>query len=173
MTATTTVTNSIECDPTNLNTGGAITVTVNGGSGSFEYEMTHPDGVTTSMNFDGVFTGLVQEGLYSFTITDTNTTSSNCEITVTQYLDAPVLPVIDDVQVVDVSCHGGSDGVLTVVMDPTSVVDRVLTYVLYQSSDLVNPYRHAQTIGTFDMLPMGDYQVRVISSRSCFDTFDV
>src|SRR5690606_12088833 len=104
---------------------------------------------------------------------DTYTTSSNCEITVTQYLDAPVLPVIDDVQVVDVSCHGGSDGVLTVVMDPSSVVDRVLTYVLYQASDLVNPYRHAQNIGIFDMLPEGAYRVRVISSRGCFDTFDV
>src|SRR5690606_10441083 len=89
------------------------------------------------------------------------------------YLDAPVIPIIDDVEVVDVSCHGGSDGVLTVVMDPTSVVDRVLTYVLYRTSDMVNPYRHAQSIGTFDMLPEGNYQVQVISSRYCVDTYDV
>src|SRR5690606_17538872 len=68
---------------------------------------------------------------------------------------------------------GGSDGVLTVIMDPATVVNRALTYELYSTSDLVNPYRFAQSTPTFDGLPLGDYQVRVISARACFDTMDV
>lgn len=169
MTATTTVDKPIDCT---LNSGGEITVNVSGGSSNLTFEVVYPDGITTDTNATGVFTGLTQHGIYTFTVTD-NDTATPCTYVVTQELDDKVDPVIDNVLVDNVNCFGGSDGSLTVVLDPSTVVDPVYTYELYQISDLVNPYRFAQSSPVFDNLPADDYRVRVISSRECDDTFDV
>lgn len=168
MTATTTVDKPIDCT---LNPGGEITVNVSGGSSNLTFDVVYPDGITTDSNITGVFTGLTQPGVYTFTVTDNNT-ATPCTYVVTQELDDKVDPVIDNVLVDDVNCFGGSDGSLTVVLDPATVVDPVYTYELYEMSDLVNPYRFAQSSPVFDNLPAGDYRVRVISSRECDDTFD-
>lgn len=168
MTATTTVDKPIDCT---LNPGGEITVNVSGGSSNLTFDVVYPDGTTTDSNTTGIFTGLTQPGIYTFTVTD-NSTTTPCTYVVTQELDDKVDPVIDDVMVDDVSCFGGSDGSLTVVLDPSTVVDPVYTYELYEMSDLVNPYRFAQSSPVFDNIPAGDYRVRVISSRACEDTFD-
>jgi len=168
MTATTTVDKPIDCT---LNPGGEITVNVSGGSSNLTFDVVYPDGITTDSNITGVFTGLTQPGVYTFTVTDNNT-ATPCTYVVTQELDDKVDPVIDNVLVDDVNCFGGSDGSLTVVLDPATVVDPVYTYELYEMFDLVNPYRFAQSSPVFDNLPAGDYRVRVISSRECDDTFD-
>ncbi|GAB4509200.1 MAG: hypothetical protein Tsb004_09500 [Allomuricauda sp.] len=168
MTATTTVDKPIDCS---LNPGGEITVNVSGGSSNLTFDVVYPDLTTTDSNTTGVFTGLTQPGVYTFTVTDNNT-ATPCTYVVTQELDDKVDPVIDNVLVDDVNCFGGSDGSLTVVLDPATVVDPVYTYELYEMSDLVNPYRFAQSSPVFDNLPAGDYRVRVISSRECDDTFD-
>ncbi|MEC7769964.1 MAG: T9SS type B sorting domain-containing protein [Bacteroidota bacterium] len=168
MTANTTVVKPIDCT---LDPGGQITVNVSGGSSNLTFEVVYPDLTTTDSNNTGVFTGLTQPGVYTFTVTDNDTTTP-CTYVVTQELDDKVDPVIDNVLVDDVNCFGGSDGSLTVVLDPATDVDPVYTYELYQMSDLVNPYRFAQSSPVFDNLPPGDYQARVISSRACEDTFD-
>ncbi len=168
MTANTTVVKPIDCT---VDPGGQITVNVSGGSSNLTFDVVYPDLTTTDSNTTGVFTGLTQPGIYTFTVTDNDTTTP-CTYVVTQELDDKVDPIIDDVIVDDVNCFGGSDGSLTVVLDPATVVDPVYTYELYQMSDLVNPYRFAQSSPVFDNLPAGDYQARVISSRACEDTFD-
>ncbi|MCB0371415.1 MAG: T9SS type B sorting domain-containing protein [Muricauda sp.] len=168
MTATTMVVKPIDCT---VDPGGQITVNVSGGSSNLTFDVLYPDGFTTASNNTGVFTTLTQPGVYTFTITD-NDTATPCTYVVTQELDDKVDPVIDNVIIQDVSCNGGSDGSLTVELDPTTVVDPVYTYELYEMSDLVNPYRFAQSSPVFDNLPAGDYRVRVISSRACEDTFD-
>ncbi|MBO0330890.1 T9SS type B sorting domain-containing protein [[Muricauda] lutisoli] len=168
MTANTTVVKPIDCT---VDPGGQITVNVSGGSSNLTFDVVYPDLTTTDSNTTGVFTGLTQPGVYTFTVTDNDTTTP-CTYVVTQELDDKVDPVIDNVLVDDVNCFGGSDGSLTVVLDPATDVDPVYTYELYQMSDLVNPYRFAQSSPVFDNLPPGDYQARVISSRACEDTFD-
>ncbi|SDQ13733.1 T9SS type B sorting domain-containing protein [Flagellimonas zhangzhouensis] len=168
MTANTTVVKPIDCT---VDPGGQITVNVSGGSSNLTFDLVYPDGTTTDSNATGVFTGLVQPGVYTITVTDNDTTTP-CTYVVTQELDDKVDPVIDNVIEEDVSCNGGSDGSLTVVLDPATVVDPVYTYELYQMSNLVTPYRFAQSSPVFDNLPAGDYRVRVISSRACEDTFD-
>ncbi|MFC4221744.1 T9SS type B sorting domain-containing protein [Flagellimonas marina] len=168
MVATTTVVKPIDCT---VDPGGRITVNVSGGSSNLTYDVLFPDAVTTLTNATGVFTGLTQPGIYTFTITD-NDTATPCTVTVTQELDDRVIPIIDDVIMDPVNCFGGSDGSLTVVLDPASVVDPVYTYELYEMSDLVTPYRFAQSSAIFDNLPAGDYRVRVISSRACEDFYD-
>ncbi|WP_081894237.1 T9SS type B sorting domain-containing protein [Muricauda sp. MAR_2010_75] len=168
MTATTTVVKPIDCT---VDPGGRITVNVSGGSSNLTFDVVYPDGFTTDTNATGIFTGLTQPGVYTFTVTD-NDTGTPCTVTVTQELDDRVIPIIDDVVPDHVNCFGGSDASLTVVLDPTTVVDPVYTYELYEMSDLVTPYRFAQSSAIFDNLPAGDYRVRVISSRACEDFFD-
>ncbi|WP_182859104.1 T9SS type B sorting domain-containing protein [Flagellimonas aequoris] len=169
MTANATVVKPIDCT---VNPGGQITINVSGGSSNLTFDVVYPDGVTTASNATGVFTGLIQPGVYTFTITD-NDTATPCTFVVTQELDDKVDPIIDDVLIDDVNCNGGSDGSLTVVLDPATIVDPVYTYELYRMSNLGTPYRFAQSSPVFDNLPADSYRVRVISSRACEDTFDV
>jgi gliding motility-associated-like protein len=168
MTATPTVVKPIDCTP---DPGGHVTINVTGGSANLNYDVVFPDGFTTANNTSGVFTGLVQPGTYTFTVTDGDTVTP-CVVTVTQDLDDKVDPVITNVIMDPVSCNGGSDGSLTVELDPASAVNPIYTYELYETSNLVTPYRAAQNSAIFDNLPQGDYRVRVISSRSCDDFHD-
>ncbi len=168
MVATPTVVKPIDCT---LDPGGHVTINVTGGSANLTYDVLFPDGLTTANNTTGVFTGLTQPGIYTFTITDGNTVTP-CTVVVTQELDDKVDPVIANVVEDPVNCNGGSDGSLSVELDPASIADPVYTYELYQMSNLVTPYRFAQTSPIFDNLPADDYRVRVISSRACEDFFD-
>ncbi|MCL6266633.1 T9SS type B sorting domain-containing protein [Flagellimonas myxillae] len=168
MVATATVVKPIDCT---VDPGGHITINVTGGSANLTFDVLFPDGFTTANNATGVFTGLTQAGTYTFTITDGNTVTP-CVVVITQDLDAPVSPVINDVIMDPVNCNGGSDGSLTVELDPITTVNPVYTYELYEMSNLAVPYRVAQTSNVFDNLPQGDYRVRVISGRSCDDFFD-
>ncbi|UII81600.1 T9SS type B sorting domain-containing protein [Flagellimonas sp. CMM7] len=168
MIATPSVVKPIDCT---VDPGGHITITITGGSSNLTYDVVFPDAVTAQSNATGIFTGLTQPGTYSFTVTD-NDTGAPCTVMVTQDLDDKVDPVISNVVVTPVSCNGGSDGALTVELDPATVVDPVYTYELYEISNLGTPYRFAQTSATFDNLPQGDYRVRVISARACDDFYD-
>ncbi|MCL6274248.1 T9SS type B sorting domain-containing protein [Muricauda sp. 2012CJ35-5] len=168
MVATAAVVKPIDCT---VDPGGHITITVNGGSVNLTYDVLFPDAVTTASNATGVFTGLTQAGTYTFTVTDGDTVTP-CTVVVTQDLDAPVVPVIDNVAMDPVSCNGGSDGILTVELNPASAVNPIYNFELYEMSNLVVPYRAAQASNVFDNLPQGDYRVRVISSRSCDAFFD-
>jgi len=168
MTANATVVKPIDCT---MNPGGQITINVSGGSANLEYSTISPISATVITNNDGIFTNLTEPGTYVFTITDLDTTEP-CTYVVTQELDDKVDPIIDDVIIDHISCFAGSDGSLTVVLDPSTVVDPLYTYELYEMSDLSTPERFAQSSPVFDNLPAGDYRVRVISSRACEDTFD-
>ncbi|UII77634.1 T9SS type B sorting domain-containing protein [Flagellimonas sp. HMM57] len=168
MIATPTVVKPIDCT---VDPGGQVTITVTGGSSNLDYEVLFPDAVTTANNTTGVFTGLTQIGTYTFTVTDTDT-ATPCTATTTQILEDKVDPIISNVVMGPVSCNSGTDGSLTVELDPATVTDPTYTYELYEMSDLVNPFRFAQTSATFDNLPAGDYRVRVISSKSCDDFYD-
>ena len=168
MVATPTVVKPIDCTP---DPGGQITITVVGGSANLTYDVLFPDAVTTANNTTGVFTGLTQPGTYTFTITDGDTVTP-CIVVITQDLDDKVDPVINNVVMEPVSCNGGSDGSLTLELDVATAVNPVYNYELYQMSNLLVPYRAAQTSPIFDNLPQGDYRVRVISGRSCDDFYD-
>ena len=152
--------------------GGHVTISQTGGSGNFTYAVTFPD-LSTPLptNNTGVFTNLTMPGTYSFSVTD-NATGHTCIKTITLDLDDSVDPVITAVVEDPVNCNGGSDGSLTVTLDPVTAVNPVYTYELYETSNLGTPYRTAQTSNVFDNLPAGDYRVRVISGRSCDAFFD-
>ncbi|MBA4745292.1 MAG: T9SS type B sorting domain-containing protein [Muricauda sp.] len=159
----TTVVKPITCDPSNP--GGEVRLTVSGGSSDYSYEVLFPDN-STATSPNGVFTGLDQVGTYTFTITDNNTTSSNCEIIVTQQLDAPVVPELVDATIIDVSCAGGSDGSILAQLDSATALNPPYQYELIGLSPGA-PSRPLQDEPLFENLPEGDYQVRVVSEREC------
>ncbi|WP_019670866.1 T9SS type B sorting domain-containing protein [Eudoraea adriatica] len=160
-----TVVKPIDCTAT---PDGEVTITVAGGSGNLSYIVTFPDLITSVVNNTGIFTGLNQPGVYSFMVTDLNTSNPVCTQTITQELDAPTPVTFDPHTVVDVSCNGLSDGSITVNLAPVApgVNDNpVYTYNLYDalSALIAGP----QTSPVFDNLAAGTYEVEAISERGC------
>ena len=162
--ATTSVDKAIDCTAT---PGGTITVNVTGGSSNLEFVMTTPGGTVVTQANNGTFTGLVDDGTYSFLVRDLDTANPVCEVTVTQLLDAPVDPVLLDATIQNVSCFGGNDGSIRANIDPATNVNPVYQYELYAISDLVNPIAGPQNNPLFTGLMAGDYQVKIISNRGC------
>ena len=165
ITATSTVVKPIDCT---VNSGGEITINVSGGSSNLDYTVTYPDLTTTVSNTTGVFTNLTQVGEYVFIITDLDT-ATPCTYEVRQSLDAPVIPVLLDAVIQNVSCNGGTDGGIQAVLDLATDDDTPHQYDLIGISAGA-PNRPLQNSPIFDNLPAGDYQVRVVSSRGCVDT---
>ena len=167
ITVTTTVVKSIDCT---ITPDGEITVNVNGGSTNLEFEVTFPDGTTTQTNTDGVFTGLSQPGTYDFEVSDLETGTPVCIKTITEVLDAPSPVTFAAIQTTtDVSCNGGADGKITVVLAPSSfgINDNpIYSYTLYDAAGttlIAGP----QTDATFSGLAAGTYTIEAISSRAC------
>ena len=170
ITVTTSVVKLIDCTAT---PDGAITVNVSGGSANLEFEVTFPDGVTTQINSTGIFTGLSQSGTYTFEVRDVETgIPPTCIKTITEYLDAPTpVTFASNQTVIDVSCNGGSDGSITIVLAPSSLGvndNPVYTYNLYDALGttlIAGP----QTNPTFSGLSAATYTLEAISSRGCLD----
>jgi len=143
------------CVPANA---GEVTVTANGGSGTYSYTQTIPAGPT---NATGVFAGLTHSVAYTFEVEDTTT---NCIETVSITLPTPAVPTFT-LDATDVSCFGGSDGSITVNL-------------LAGNSD--TPYEYSLDGGTtrqptnvFPGLTQGTYNVTVISAKGCLDTISI
>ncbi|PCJ91864.1 MAG: hypothetical protein COA50_16120 [Flavobacteriaceae bacterium] len=165
MNLTSTVIKSIDCTAT---PGGEITINVNGGSANLQFELTFPD-LTTITNTTGVFTGLTQVGLYSFEVTDLDTTNPVCTKSISEELDAPTPVTFDPHTIVDVSCNGLSDGSITVNLAPSSFAvndNPVYAYNLYNATG-VTLLAGPQSSPIFSGLSAAFYQVEAVSSRSC------
>jgi gliding motility-associated-like protein/uncharacterized repeat protein (TIGR01451 family) len=148
---------------------GEITITATGGSTNLEYTVTFPDGLTTQTNTTGVFTLLPDPGTYTFVVSDLDTGLPQCQATITANLVAPTPVTLDPSVVQNVSCAGGSDGSIEVVLEtpgPGVNDDPAYTYSLYDAAGttlLAGP----QSSPVFGGLVAGSYQVEAISSKSC------
>ncbi len=143
--------------PTCSNDDGIITVTGSGGTGSYTYSISpNPASISLSGN---VFSG-VPSGIYTVTITDTVTLCS-ADVSVTLIA---ATPVIFNATASDVSCNGGTNGVITVNLPPSND-NPVYTYEIL--SPIIIP---AQTSNIFTGLAAGTYTVQVNSGRGCSAT---
>ncbi|MGB3150639.1 MAG: T9SS type B sorting domain-containing protein [Maribacter sp.] len=101
--------------------GGSITVSQTGGSGTFDYTVTFPDASTPQPPVLGsasaTFTNLTMVGDYVFSITDT-ATGHTCSTTVTQRLEDSVLPNLSIDTFTNVTCNGADDGTISVNANP-------------------------------------------------------
>ena len=158
-------------EPSCNNTDGVITVTPNGGSGNFTFELRDgtgtPTGNTTGIT-TGVFTG-IGPGDYEVFIRDdiANDGSVFCDFTVDGItLDAATPPIIADMGESDVSCNGANDGSISVVLNTGSDIDGIFEYRLYDSG---NNQISSNISGSFPGLSPDTYRVEVETDRGCID----
>ncbi|MFZ2906480.1 MAG: PKD-like domain-containing protein [Cyclobacteriaceae bacterium] len=138
---------------------GQITVTANGGTGTYTYKLDQVPSNTTG-DVSGIYTGL-SAGIYTVTARDVN----NCFIVTAPITITSPIAITASAAVTSnyngrqVSCNGASDGIITVT---ASGGVGGFTYVL---SPAVNATGAAT--GVFTGLPAGTYTVTVTDLNNC------
>ncbi|HDZ03992.1 hypothetical protein LCGC14_0132560 [marine sediment metagenome] len=171
-------TGEFSTDSTCNDADGVITISTNGGSGDFDYELSGTDynsnsvGPITQTN-DPIFTGLTP-GTYEVLITDNivNDGAGFCETRVINIiLNQAAQPVIISEEAIDISCRDENDGSVEVVVGPANAAvpftsqDTPITYILNNLTTSAEQDRN--TTGAFSSLPAGNYQVQVVTARNC------
>ena len=143
---------------------GVVTITANGGSGTYEYDLFDSTGTSVTAGArqaSNVFNGLAP-GTYTAFVYDTS--GSGCDQSTTVTLEAPT-PVVFTYTQENVSCNGGADGTITIALDASND-NPLYTYTL---DDGVNPPT-VQSSNVFTRLAQGSYDITVTSARNCSDT---
>ncbi|WP_204336005.1 T9SS type B sorting domain-containing protein [Leptobacterium flavescens] len=152
----------VTVQPTCNNNDGVVTINVTGGSGVYEYDLLDGGGVSLTggaRQASNVFTGLAADS-YTAVVFDI-AGGSNCSANRPVDLEVPTaVNFTENVQ--DVSCNGGSDGSIEVVLDPTND-NPPYTYTL---DDGTNP-PIVQNSPLFSGLSAGSYDITVTSDRNC------
>ncbi|MDG1571509.1 T9SS type B sorting domain-containing protein [Robiginitalea sp. M366] len=144
---------------------GQILLTAYGGSGAYQYELFLGGvSVTGAPQASPLFTGL-GPGTYTAFVYDT--LASGCDASSSIVLSVPTT-VAFTTNITDVSCNGGADGIIEVVLDP-GMDNPPYTYQLFDALGIV-PITGPQTSPLFTGLAPGDYTVSVTSGRSCQTT---
>ncbi len=156
-------------DPTCNNADGEITITPNGGSGDFTFQL--QDSVGTPIgptNTTGVFSG-VGPGGYRVLVTDNIVFDgvNFCTFLVDNInMDAVVQPVISNVLDNDISCNAAADGSIDIILQAGTDTDSPIIYTLY-NANTTTPIIQQNGSGSFTNLSQGLYDVEVRSARNC------
>jgi gliding motility-associated-like protein len=140
---------------------GQIELTASGGSGSFTYELFLGAASVVGIQGSPLFTGLAP-GTYTAFAYDALVPA--CQATTTVTLEVPT-PVSFSTSVADVSCNGGADGSINVLLD-AGMDNPPYSYQLFDAAGVV-AITPIQSNPLFDSLAAGDYTVRVTSGRNC------
>ncbi len=161
-------------EPTCTDADGTITITANGGSGDFNFELQTSGGAPIANNTTGVFTGMAS-GNYQVLVTDNRVDDGtvNCRFLVEGIISAaPTQPVIDDIGKSDMSCNGVVDGSISVALVTGTDIDGIREYNLYVGSlplpGGATPVT-TQINGTFTGLGANTYVVEVVTDKGCID----
>ncbi len=151
------------------NADGTITVTTNGGSGDFTFEL--QDGLGNPIggvptNSTGVFVNQ-SPGEYLVLVTDNlvNDGTGFCSFSVPVNLDLAVPPVIESEIVQDISCNGSNDGSITIILQAGTDVDQPIEFILRNTVTSAEVTRN--NTGVFNGLAQGSYQVEVLTELNC------
>ncbi|WP_350290910.1 T9SS type B sorting domain-containing protein [uncultured Croceitalea sp.] len=157
-------------EPSCNNIDGTITVTTNGGSGNFTYELrdglSNPTGNITGET-TGIFTG-VGPGDYEVMVTDdiANDGSIFCPFLVDGItLEAATPPVIASIIEEDITCNGDDNGSIDVILAAGTDVDNPITYTLYETGTATIVQQNNS--GSFTGLVPDIYDVEVVTARNC------
>jgi large repetitive protein len=145
--------------PTCVDGDGTLTLIATGGSGTYEYSL---DAGTyqLSANFTNIFAGT-----HTLTVRDVTT---NCTKAIPVNLGAATPITGFALSKTDVSCNGGSNGVITATMaTPAPGVNDNPVYNYSLSGTVSRP---TQLSNIFSGLPTGNYTVTVTSARGCVAT---
>jgi gliding motility-associated-like protein len=125
---------------------GSIDVSVVGGTSPYTYLWSNSD---TTQDLTGIGVGV-----YSVTVTDTN----SCVATGTYTIVQPPALVISLASYTDVSCNGGTDGTVDITMNGGTAPYTFAWSNSTSNEDIVN-------------VPAGTYVLTVTDANSCTDTF--
>ncbi len=168
-------------DPNCLDATGVITVTADGGSGDFTFDLQDPLAPTPSLatNNTGVFPGLTW-GNYQVLVTDNLVDDgvAQCQYLVSDIIaEEPEQPVIIDTGETDISCAGDNDGSITLILQPGSDSDGIREYNLYSgtlpSALLTTPIATDPTNSSFTNLAPGTYVAQVVTEKGCTDEEEI
>lgn len=140
--------------------GGSVNATATGGWGSYVYELTYPSSTTITQS-SGLFSNLIQNGLYTIKVTDAN----GCEVSQTFTLTPYVNPTI----VVDLSnsdlCYDATNGASIEVIASGGTPN-------YQYQIQLNggSYSSLQNNPVFSNLTPGNYTIQVVDNFGCTAT---
>lgn len=163
-------------EPTCTDADGIITITVNGGSGDFDFELQDDLGNPITNQPTGIFTG-IPFGNYQVLVTDNIVTGGvpavACDFTVVGIVSsAPTSPDIQDIGQNNMSCNGVVDGSISLVLFTGTDIDGIQEYNLY-TSNLASYSGTTPTAtnnsGSFDLLGANTYVVEVVTDRGCTD----
>ncbi|MEG3656145.1 T9SS type B sorting domain-containing protein [Arenibacter palladensis] len=144
---------------------GVITITASGGAGAgnYEYDLLNSSGISVvgAPQASNVFNGLAP-GNYTAMVYDTS--GSNCNAQVPVSLETPT-PVVFTYTTEDVSCNGGADGSIQLILDASND-NPPYTFTI---NDGTNPPT-TQNGNLFTGLAAGTYDITVTSDRGCFTT---
>ncbi|WP_282053969.1 T9SS type B sorting domain-containing protein [Maribacter luteus] len=146
---------------------GVITITGTGGSLNYEYDLLDNGGTSLTggvRQASNVFNSLAP-GTYTALVYDTS--ASGCDAQAPITLETPT-PVVFTWNKEDVSCNGGADGSIEIILAPSND-NPPYTYTL---DDGTNPPT-VQTSNLFTGLPLGTYEITVSSGKACSDTQQV
>jgi len=127
---------------------GELFVSASGGVGNFNFNLM-PGNL---MNATGIYNGLIAN-IYTVTATEGN----GCSVSTSLTVNEPLPIVIDSLSITNVSCHGLSDGAITVV---SSGGNGGNTYLL-------NPGNVTSGSGTFVNLAANIYTMTLTDSLGC------
>ncbi|MEH6621152.1 hypothetical protein, partial [Maribacter arcticus] len=124
-----------------------------------EFVMTPPTGPNVTQANNPTFTGLFDDGTYSFLVRDLDTTNPVCERTVTQELAPAIQPIFADTHI-DITCFGANDGSITLTQTENGV--NPLTFTI---SPVAGTFNAANN--TFENLPPNTYVVTATGTNGC------
>ncbi|AKA33918.1 T9SS type B sorting domain-containing protein [Flagellimonas lutaonensis] len=153
--------------PSCNNADGEITISTNGGSGDFTFELQDGGGAYIDDNITGTFTGIAP-GDYQVLVTDNIVSDGlgNCTFLVDGItLEAATPPVIAAINEEDISCNGADDGSIDVILQAGTDVDGPLTYTLYEAGTANIVQQNSS--GSFSGLTPQFYDVEVVTARNC------
>jgi gliding motility-associated-like protein len=143
------VANQISC-----NSNGSVIITATGGWGSYQYQVTQPNGTALGPQSNATFTNLTQAGIYTISVNDIN----GCVVSNTFNLTTPTNPVAVIASSSDL-CFDANGATLVI-----AVTGGVVPYTYSING---NP---SQNSNTFANLTPGSYTVIVTDVNGCTST---
>lgn len=153
---------ALDCEPGTA-ANAEIEIEVISGSGSYEYMITGPGGNdqprTPMVGSSVIWTGAAAAGSYDVVVFDMGTAPPNCPKTITIAVPDAPLPTFTETHL-DVSCHGGNDGSITLNAVDNGIIPLTYTLIPMPAGAVLNG-------NTFENLPAGTYDVRAVGSNNC------
>ncbi|MDD2984894.1 T9SS type B sorting domain-containing protein [Flavobacterium sp.] len=145
---------SLTVSPITCLANGSVLLTATGGWGSYQYQITQPNGVIVGPQSSATFTNLTQAGTYTVSVNDIN----GCIVSSTFNLTTPSNPVAAIASSSDL-CFDANGATLVI-----SVTGGVVPYTYSING---NP---SQNANTFSNLTPGSYTIVVVDGNGCSTT---